>query len=434
MPAPMPPDTLQNTAARELASLIVAWSVIATFAIGGVLLLLHVLALHGRRVLPAGVHRVAAAVTVGVLVGEVMFFFWEEPFWWLLVGLFVAWIGRWYVRERRVAELGMTIAATGAPWALTMGWLLIVEPVDPTLVAGPDPRFLFAVAGLVVTGAGVAIAVAGGNLAAPRRPDGLTALRRGGSIAMAIEEGQRVGPVAAPAALGIGAGILASTLVVFWLGRSAGLLPSLLPVLAFAAVAGAVWIVAVPVRVRHAHEVLGWLIGRESDRWQPIIGRRGPFSPRAVRRLLATLPDTDAVRPLRVELLAAMGRHDEAQQQLERLPRDTPAERFEHALLAEYIAVHIGAPDRRAEIRAALDDLTGEDLLEGRANLACADARRAFLEGGGDALAPLVAMRSAVGARANRYQFGYRRAILLAVASISLVGVVGAFLLSVAAG
>lgn len=428
----MPPDPI-NVAARELASTVAVFTLIATAVVSVVLMLLHVVALHGRRVLPVGVQRVAAAVTIGAFLGQLMLSSWRDPFWWLLVGAFLTWVGRWYVRERRFTELGLLLAAGGVPWTLVFGWILVVEPIDPTQMLGPDPRFLFAVGGLVVTAAGTALAIAGPGLASrPRVP---TMAERGAIVGRAIERAQAVGPIAAPAALGVISGTLVSTTATLWIGRSALELGwPVLPLLVFALVAAPVWLVSTPRRVSQALESLTWLVGRESERWQAIIGRRLPIPARSVPRLFARLPDTDEVRPLRVELLAGMGRIDEARAELARLPLETPSERFEHAVLREHVSFCGSAPDERQAIRAALDELTDEEArLEGEAHLAYADARRAALAGG-DALAPLVAIRPAIGSRAGRYQLGHRRGVVLVVAGIALVGAVATVVLNAAFG
>lgn len=426
------PDELPNLGARELLGRVVALASIAVGVLGVAQLALHVAALHGRRVLPAGVHRAAAALTIGAFVGLTMLISWREAVWWLFAGLFLLWIGRWYVRERRFGELGLLIAAGGVPWVLAMGWLLVVERIDPTRFVGPDQRFVFAVGGLLVTGVGVAIALAGGGSRPVERPQPRSVTDRVMLVARAIERGQAVGPVPAPAALGFGAGAVAMGLVVFALpGRqSTEPLRIALPFAAFASVGALVWVLAIPKRVRHAHESAAWLSGHERERWQRRIGRRMPFTVRGIPRLIADLPETDATRPLRVEILAVLGRNEEAAAELDRLPRETPEQRFEHAALAEQLAAFAGLADQRPAMRIALRDLDGEEeALEGRVSLAYADSRRAALEGG-DAAGPLAETRPEIGDRANRYQFGYRRGVILFVGAAAAVAVVTLTVLS----
>ena len=422
----MVPEPLPNVPARDALAVVVAWLTLATGLIGLLLLVLHVIALHGRRLLPTGLHRFAGTTMVGVFLGLVTVFTWRDPFFWLLVALFVVWVGRWFVRERRAGEFGLLIAASGVPWTLAMSWLLIVERRDPSVFIGLDPRFLFLVAGLVVTGTGIAVAIANPGASARPHQRPRSIVERGTLVSRAIERSQAVGPVAAPAALGFAAGVVAMTLMLFLIGprNSFQGLGAALPFVAFASVTAVVWILTVPKRVRHAHESLQWLSGRERERWQREIGIRLPVTARALPRLLDRIPENDVTRPLRVELLHLLGRDQEAAAELEWLRPHTPETRLEHATLVEQLAAFAGEPDQRESIRAAIDQLTGEEeRLAGRAQLAYADARRAALDSR-DAVEPLAAIRPEIGDRANRYQFGYRRGVILVVGSIGALAAV----------
>jgi hypothetical protein len=428
MPAQMSPETFTNTGARELGLILAAIGTAVSSVLALGLLGLHVASLHGRPVLPVAAARVAGAVTVGAWLGLAMLLLWREAHWWLLLIVLLAWVGRWYRSERRLSEFGLLLAAVGAPWVLLMGWILIVEPVDPTQVVGPDPRFLFALGGLLVTGAGVSLALAGPDRPTPPGPP-RSAVERGATLSRAIERAQAVGPLPAPAALAVGAGtIVASIIALLVRGSGRPLLESLLPAFGLVSTTVPVWLLAVPPRVRHATETLAWLTSRESERWAPLIGRRLPMRIGAIPSVLA-LPDSDVVRPLRVELLAAAGRDRDAQAALARLHLDTAEARFEHAVLTEYVSWCAGGPDRRVLIRDALHELTDdEERLQGAVNLAVADGRRTATAGG-DALAPLVAARPALGARADRPQLGYRRGVVLWVALVVMLGTVAAAVL-----
>jgi thiosulfate reductase cytochrome b subunit len=103
MPAQMSLETVTNTAARELALIIAALGIAGTSVIALGLLGLHVASLHGRPMLPVAAARVAGAITVGAWLGLAMLLFWREAYWWLLLLVLLAWVGRWYQRERRLA-------------------------------------------------------------------------------------------------------------------------------------------------------------------------------------------------------------------------------------------------------------------------------------------------------------------------------------------
>lgn len=188
----------------------------------------------------------------------------------------------------------------------------------------------------------------------------------------------------------------------------------------FAIVAAPVWLAVQRASVRHAIEVLTWLNGWETERWQREVGRRLPALPRAEPQLLDALPDTMGLRPLRVELLATRGELDEAWERLEALPTDTPWQRFERAALEEWLSFLSNGPEHLGAMADAEPDVRDERSLAARVMLAAAKARRAAV-GGGDAIGPLAALRPELGDRPGRYAFPYRTGVILSVLVISLV-------------
>ncbi len=189
----------------------------------------------------------------------------------------------------------------------------------------------------------------------------------------------------------------------------------------FVAVAAPVWIGLLPRRVRDAHDVLAWLNGWETDRWSRELGRRLAWLPRSRPELLEHLPDTIGLRPLRVELLASRGQLGEARDRAAQLPTDTPWQRFERAALEEWVSWWSDGPPRLEPMRAAAADLRGEQReLVARAMVAAAEARRASTDGG-DAAAPLAALRPELGDRVGRYAFGHRTGIVVFVVLIGAV-------------
>ena len=151
--------------------------------------------------------------------------------------------------------------------------------------------------------------------------------------------------------------------------------------------------------MRRAHDVLTWLNGWETERWQAELGRRLTALPRATPAMVDALPDTMGLRPLRVELLAASGRLDAARERLALLPADTPWQRFERAALAEWVAWWADEPGDRAAMRAAAAEIEDDERrLAARVMIAAAEARRAAVSGG-DAMrrCPPCATTSATG-------------------------------------
>jgi hypothetical protein len=247
------------------------------------------------------------------------------------------------------------------------------------------------------------------------RAERLLALREG------LRRAQSVGPFSVPVVVGVGSGFLASFVVDAWLYD---VVPTpyrqFIDAMTFALVAAPVWLIVQRRAVRQAIEVMTFLNGWETERWQHEVGRRLPALPRSTPQILEALPDTMALRPLRVELLAARGEYEEAWERLERLPLDTPWQRFERAALEEWISFVSNGPSRLEEMSLAAPDITDERSLVARAMVAAAKARRAAV-GGGDVIGPLAALRPDLGDRPGRYAFPYSAGIVLSVVIIALV-------------
>ncbi|HUF06012.1 MAG TPA: hypothetical protein VMP86_01355 [Candidatus Binatia bacterium] len=238
----------------------------------------------------------------------------------------------------------------------------------------------------------------------------------------ALRRAQSIGPFSLPLVAGLGTGLIASFVVDGLLYERVGTpWRQFADATAFSVVAAPVWLLVQRPSVRHAHEVLTWLNGWETERWQAELGRRLPSLPRATPQLLEVLPDTMGLRPLRTELLAATGELDEARERLDLLPRDTPWQRFEHAALDEWIAWWSDDDARIAAMEAAVPDIEDpERRLVAHAMVAAARARRAAVRGE-DAVGPLAALRGDLGSRPDRYAFPYRTGVILSIVMIGLI-------------
>ena len=250
----------------------------------------------------------------------------------------------------------------------------------------------------------------------PPDPQRVRALRE------ALRRPQSVGPISIPVVVGLASGFIASFVVDALLFERLGTpWRQIVDALAFAIVAAPVWLGIQRRDVRHAIEVMTWLNGWETERWQGEIGRRLPALPRATPAILASLPDTMGLRPLCIELLAVTGQWDEARQRLEQLPTNTPWQRFEYDALREWVSFLSDGPELIAQMRAAAAQVNDtERSLVTRAMVAVAEARRAAVDNG-DAVRPLAALHPALGDRAGRYAFRYATGILVNVALIGVI-------------
>lgn len=237
----------------------------------------------------------------------------------------------------------------------------------------------------------------------------------------ALRRAQMVGPFP-PIAIGLAAGLLASVISAALLRGQLGMPWRLLvDVVVFVVVAALTWLAVQRRDAQAAIEVMTWLNGWETERWERELGRRLPALPRARPQLLDALPDTLGLRPLRVELLMARGQPVEARQRWEQLPADTPWQRFERAALAEWIAWWEDEPDRTAEMDLRAEELDDpERTLVARAMIGAARARRAAVSEG-DAIGPLASVRPLLGDRPRRYAFSSRTGVMVSVALVGLV-------------
>lgn len=264
-----------------------------------------------------------------------------------------------------------------------------------------------------------------------RRPAGPPPDPRTRALRDAFQRAESIGPFR-PALIGLVAGLIAAYVVDGLLARILGTpLRQVVDAAAFVAIMAPLWLLLQPSAVRRAHDVMTWLNGWETERWQSELGRRLTALPRSTPEIVDALPDTMGLRPLRVELLAAVGRADEAHERLGQLPADTPWQRFERAALAEWVAWWSGERGDREPMRAAIGDIEDDERrVAARVMLAAAEARRAATAGG-DAIGPLAAVREELGERPRRYAFGYTAGV---VAMVALMGVLASLTITIAAG
>lgn len=251
------------------------------------------------------------------------------------------------------------------------------------------------------------------------------------ALSRAFQRAESIGPFR-PALIGLVAGVVTAYLADALLARILGTpIRQIADAAVFVAVMAPLWLLLQPSGVRRAHDVMTWLNGWETERWQSELGRRLTGLPRATPEIVDALPDTLGLRPLRVELLAAVGRADEAHERLEQLPADTPWQRFERAALAEWVAWWSGERGDREPMRAAIADIEDDERrVAARVMLAAAEARRAATAGG-DVIGPLSAVRDELGDRPRRYAFGYTAGV---VAMVALMGVLASLTITIAAG
>jgi hypothetical protein len=378
--------------AAHLYRQLVLVPLVAALLIGFALAILHILALHGRRILHDPIQRTAGWFITGLIVGLGSQMMSDDTITWVFAVGLALWLAWWGWRAARLRDVGVGLVGGALPWLGSVGLFLVVRPSDPTIPV-VDVRFIIVAGSLLVIGIGVMLII-GAPRRAPARP--MTIMERATIISRTIDRSQAMGPLPAPTVVAFVVGLLASTVVIL-IGRE------LEPVaryvvsgIAFVAITLATWYAATPRRTLAASAVLGWLIRAERAMWAERLGRSLPRTAGGARRLLEGLPDDVRLRPLRIELLAVFGRLDEARSELARLPLDSPEDRAVAAEYAEFVAWCEASPDD-----AAIDRLAAEipsisdpaEHLRQRVVLAAARTRRAALADDPAAIDHLAALR-----------------------------------------
>jgi hypothetical protein len=197
-------------------------------------------------------------------------------------------------------------------------------------------------------------------------------------------------------ALAIAVGILGTPLLTTRL-------PSPLEVVIAAVLGGLIGLIAAylafPSKIRRAYETFSWLGRTEVDRFQRRTGGPVPAKPDDIDRWLATTRSTPATRLPRAEILAFIGRYEQARAEMAAAPTDSPEEAIELASLRQYIDwLEHGTIDT-SELAAAAEGLP--EGTEGRAiaavTIALADARDRFVRRDPTWPEPLASARGPLG-------------------------------------
>ncbi len=197
-------------------------------------------------------------------------------------------------------------------------------------------------------------------------------------------------------ALAVAVGILGTPLL------STGL-PTPVEVIMAAVLGGAIGLIvaylAFPARTRRAFETFSWLGRAEVDRFQQRTGGPVPSKPEDVEHWLVRTQSTPSTRLPRAEILAFIGRYEQARAEIVDVSSDSPEDAVELASLRQYIGwLEHGTVDT-SELAAAAEALPAGS--EGRAmaavTIALAEARDRFIRREPGWSEPLEAARPPLG-------------------------------------
>lgn len=239
------------------------------------------------------------------------------------------------------------------------------------------------------------------NRAGSREPPSrvLVPKRRTGLLATAFRRAMSIGPITTSE--------LAAVVTIGGLGLAAPFIrlpvPGVVAAVAFVAIGTVLGseaaIRAIPRRVRRGVEAVSFVGGWEQRRARALGIKSIPTTPEAAGRWLEAHPERPEDRWFRIEVLLVAGRLDEAAEVAARLPADTPWERFDRVLNDDWIAWSGGDDGNPAAVREAAAGVGADgDETRLRAEVAATimEARRLAADGG-DAIAPLAAVRDRLG-------------------------------------
>jgi len=198
-------------------------------------------------------------------------------------------------------------------------------------------------------------------------------------------------------------GVLAVVVAILMTPLVADVLPSPFQPVVTAAVGALVGVagafVSFPTRLRRTFEAYSWLGRTEMDRFVERTGGPVPVKPEDIERWLSATPSTSATRLARAEVLAFVGRYDDARAEIQTIEGRTPEDATELASLRQYIDwLESGTVDLE-ELTAAAASLppgsTGRAIAT--VTIALAEARRGFVERDPAWFVPLESVRTSLG-------------------------------------
>lgn len=337
----------------------------------------------------------AAALLFGFAFSPTFVLAVESAAWMLLLVLPLLWVVLSLVRGRRFRTAGMLLLGTALPGALLWGWFVLSDAMDPVPLYREDivlwwlPTLAGTLTGGVLVGFGDRVAaeprVMRGPLVTARDPmalgNRLTAAVALGPLPMPMVAGELVAFVATLMAVGVGSAIGLPWPVLLLGGATF-----------FSVIATEAFYLAYPPDARRAWAAFSYVGSKEVARWRAVTGRPAPATEAAMHTWLRDNEERPETRPYHAELLAVVGRVDEARAMAERIEADSTAEGFEKAALLDYIDWIDGADvDFAARLRDAerVGEAGSSERLFARGLATIGLARDRAAGGGGDWMAPL---------------------------------------------
>ena len=326
----------------------------------------------------------------------------DDPLWFVIPSLPVIWVAFLFARTGRLRMAGLMALGLTLPPAAYWASLLLADVAEPVALYGQGLllRFLVVATGVVM---GIGLVVVGDNPdSRPRlvaQPPGTARDPMGLGNTMAAN--LMFGPFTLPGFTAELTAFLVTVVVISgatWLGvpwplRLFG------GALLFMLIGTELWYAAFPPRARKAWGGYSYVGHHEMARWRASTGTRPPASPAEFQAWLRDNVERPETRWAHAEMLAVVGRLDEARALAERVEATTPAEAYDRQSTLDYIEwIAGGEVDFDGRFRAA-DEIGAPGSEErlyarGQASIALARERAAT---GGDWMQPLIALDEEVG-------------------------------------
>ncbi|HEX5578182.1 MAG TPA: hypothetical protein VFY43_00785 [Candidatus Limnocylindria bacterium] len=261
-----------------------------------------------------------------------------EPIWLILLLLPLAWIAFLLGRSGRFRLAGLMVLGLTVPGAFWLGALVYAKVPLMTGFSGYEPyfRFVLATAGTLV---GIGMVLMGDHAAPARLTRPPDTPRDPMTLANAMAAGIAVGPFNLPSLVAEGVAFVVTAIAVT-AATTAGL-PWPVVVLGagllYMVISTELWYLAFPADARAAWAGFAYIGHIEQERWRATTGTEPPYNDKLFRQWLATNTERPETRWAHAEMLAVVGRLEEARAMAERIEAETPAEAFDRDAMLTYI-------------------------------------------------------------------------------------------------
>lgn len=345
----------------------------------------------------------AASLLVGLSLSPMLILFGDRPAWVVAISAPVAWIAWQMARRGRRRLAGLTLLGLGLPAAIWWGRFVIEDLLDPASLYQPV-LLLWWLPGLVaVIGAAALLLIGDGPVTDPpviRRPPNVA--RDPMALANALNRAIQFGPYPFPTIVAESIAFVVIAVAVSLATAAGAPWPLVIPMAAmgYMLISTGTWYLAYPPHIRPAWEAFAFVGNADMQRFRDDTGTDVPNTEGRIHAWLRDNPERPETRWARAELLAVVGRVEEARATAERFEARTEDQIRRRDETVDYIDwisgkdLDFDAIRLRAEATGAPDSRERR-LARGSAAIALA---RDLAARDGDWQAPLAALRPEIGA------------------------------------